>query len=50
MNVGCSIFVELVRKNAFITRVAVEVGWVALLWVMHLCELSHGVERFSCAE
>jgi len=30
------IFVELIRKNAFIARVAVEVTWVALLWVMHL--------------
>jgi len=30
------IFVELVRKNAFITRVLVEITWVGLLWIMHL--------------
>ncbi|KAF8522215.1 hypothetical protein BU17DRAFT_87315 [Hysterangium stoloniferum] len=30
------IFVELIRKNAFIARVFVEIIWVGLLWVMNL--------------
>jgi len=30
------IFVELIRKNAFIARVAVEITWVGLLWIMNL--------------
>ncbi|KAF8580914.1 hypothetical protein K439DRAFT_268886 [Ramaria rubella] len=30
------IFIELIRKNAFIARVSTEIGWVGLLWVMHL--------------
>lgn len=30
------IFTELVRKNAFISRVLVEISWLAILWLMNI--------------
>lgn len=30
------IFTELVRRNAFISRVIVEVSWLAILWLMNI--------------